>query len=58
MLCNEEYFTAYIFFMCGGDLNGRCIVIFFMNKSMEGDGADEVWRRRKPFGPLHRINVK
>jgi hypothetical protein len=24
MLCNEEYFTAYIFFMCGGDFNGRC----------------------------------
>jgi hypothetical protein len=43
--------------MCGGDLNGRCIVMF-MNKSMEGDGADGEWRRSKTFGPLHIIKVK
>jgi hypothetical protein len=30
MLCMKEYITAYnFFFMCGGDLNGRCIVIFY-----------------------------
>jgi hypothetical protein len=59
MLCMKEYVTALCFFFHVRRRPQRQMYRhFFMNKSMEGDGADVVWRRRKSFDPLHRINVK
>jgi hypothetical protein len=54
----KEYITAYIFFSCAEETSTADVSSCFMNKSMEGDGADGEWRRSKSFGPLHIIKVK
>jgi hypothetical protein len=49
----KECVTALIFVSCAEEISTADVSSFFMNKSMEGDGADEISRRRKSIGPLH-----
>ncbi len=42
MLCMEECVTALIFVSCAEENPAADVSSFFMNKSMEGDGAEEV----------------
>jgi hypothetical protein len=38
----KEYVTALIFVSCAEEISTADVSSFFMNKSMEVDGADEV----------------
>jgi hypothetical protein len=42
MLCMEECVTALIFVSCAEENTAADVSSYLMNKSMEGDGAEEV----------------